>query len=146
VTVDFLAALKCAADQASDAEESFRRDIGPRMKELERERTFAWRRLNLMRGIDEIIAPASSEEDAVAAADAALRLKLGWGDDSPARSAVLSRFAAIPRAMFANRTEPAEADVVATLAGFEDWYRDTHSGPFWALFDYEMPETPVVDF
>jgi len=146
VTVDFLAALKCAADQASEAEESFRRDIGARMKELERQRAFAWRRLNLMRGIDESIAPAANEEDAVAAADSALRLKLGWGDDSPARSEVLSHFAAIPRAVFASRGKEAEVDVVATLANFEEWYRDTHPGPFWALFDYEIPETPVVDF
>jgi hypothetical protein len=146
VTGDFLEALKCAADQASDAEESFRREIAARMKGLERERAFAWRRLNLMRGIDEVIAPTANEEDAVAAADAALRLKLGWGNDSPARSEVLSRFAAVSRAVFANRGERAEIDVVATLASFEEWYRDTHPGPFWALFDYEMPETPVVDF
>jgi len=146
LTGDFLEALKCAADQASDAEESFRREIATRMKELERERAFAWRRLNLMRGIDEIIAPAANEEDAIAAADAALRLKLGWNDDSPARTEVLSRFTAISRAVFANRREEAQTDVVATLAGFEEWYRDTHPGPFWALFDYEMPETPVVDF
>jgi hypothetical protein len=146
LTSDFLEALKCAADQASDAEEAFRREIATQMKELERERAFAWRRLNLMRGVDEVIAPAANEEDAVAAADAALRLKLGWSDDSPARSEVLSRFATISRALFTNHTEEAQIDVAATLAGFEEWYRDTHPGPFWALFDYEMPETPVVDF
>ena len=146
MTGAFLEALKCAADQASDAEESFRREIATRMKELERERAFAWRRLNLMRGIDAVIAPVASEEEAVAAADAALRLKLGWGDDSPARNEVLSRFATISRALFASHGEGAQIDVGATLAGFEEWYRDTHPGPFWALFDYEMQETPVVDF
>ncbi len=146
MTGDFLKALQCAADQASDAEESFRREIAARMNGLERERAFAWRRLNLMRGIDEAIAATANENDAVAAADAALRLKLGWPDDSPARSEVLLRFAAVSRAMFANRREEADVDVVATLAGFEEWYGDTHPGPFLALFDYEMPETPVVDF
>jgi hypothetical protein len=146
VTGDFLKALQCAADQASDAEESFRREIAAQMKGLERERAFAWRRLNLLRDIDEAIAPAVKENDAVAAANAALRLKLGWADDSPARSEVLSRFAAVSRAVFANRGEEAEVDVVATLAGFEKWYSDTHPGPFWVLFDYEMPETPIVDF
>ena len=146
MTGDFLKALQCAADQASDAEESFRREIATQMKELERERAFAWRRLNLMRGVDEVIAPAANEEGAVAAANAVLRLKLGWSDDSPARSEVLSRFATISRALFANHGEEAQIDVGATLAGFEEWYRDTHPGPFWALFDYEMPETPVVDF
>jgi len=34
----------------------------------------------------------------------------------------------------------------AALASFEAWYRDTHPGPFWALFDHDMPETPLVDF
>jgi hypothetical protein len=146
VTGGFLEALKCAADRASDAEESFRREIAARMKGLERERAFAWRRLNIMRGIDEVITPAANEDDAVAVADAALRLKLGWGDDSPARSEVMSRFAVVTRAVFAHRDEESEVDVVAALASFEEWYRDTHPGPFWALFDYEMPETPVVDF
>ena len=145
MTGNFLDELKCAAERASQAEDAFRREIAARTKSLERERAFAHRRLNMMRDIDEVIAPAASEENAIAAAEAALRLRLGWPDLSPARTEVLSRFAPVARAVFAIR-ESDDNDVVAALASFEEWYRDTHPGPFWALFDHEMPETPLVDF
>ena len=32
------------------------------------------------------------------------------------------------------------------LKNFERWYAETHTGPFWVLFENYMPETPVVDF
>ena len=145
MTANFLDDLKCAAERASEAEDAFRREIDARTKSLERERAFAHRRLNMMRDIDEVIAPAASEDDAIVAAESALRLRLGWPDDSPARSEVLSRFAPVARAVFAIR-ENDDIDVIAALASFEAWYRDTHPGPFWALFDHDMPETPLVDF
>jgi hypothetical protein len=146
VTASFLETLKRAADAASEAEEAFRRETAARTQMLERDRAFAFRRLNLMRNIHEVVAPAASMEDAVTAAEAALRLKLGWSDDSSARSEVLARFAPVARAVFAIRAESDGLEAIAALSSFETWYHDTHPGPFWALFDYEIPETPVVDF
>lgn len=146
----FLDSLKIATDVAAKAEDEFRRSVATRIKALETERAFAFRRLNLMRAIAEAIAAAESEEAAVSGASAALRSRLGWSSDSDARDEVLSRFAAIAKAMFAQlASEEAEqepADTAKALAEFEAWYAATHTAPFWVLFENVMPETPVVDF
>jgi hypothetical protein len=146
----FLDGLKTAADAANKAEDEFRRNIAARTKALEAERAFAFRRLNLMRAIAEAIATAESEEAAIAGAKAELRSRLGWSSDSDARDEVLSRFAVIAQAMFAQLApEDAEgepADAAKALAEFEAWYAATHPMPFWVLFENVMQETPVVDF
>jgi hypothetical protein len=147
----YLDALKLAADGSSRAEDEFRSQISARIKELERQRSFAFRRLNLMKEVSGVIAGAESEEIAVAGATAVLRAKLGWADDSEARVAVVSSFAPVAQAMFASLA-PAESedeprpDVLKTLSAFEAWYAETHPNPFWVLFENYMPETPVVDF
>jgi hypothetical protein len=147
----YLDALKLAADRSSMAENEFRSQLAARIKELEKQRSFAFRRLNLMKEVSSVIAGAESEEIAVAVATAVLRAKLGWADDSEARMAVVSSFAPVAQAMFASLA-PAESedeprpDVLQTLAGFEAWYAETHPNPFWVLFENYMPETPVVDF
>jgi hypothetical protein len=141
--------LKCATERATAAENDFRREFAQRIKALESERAFAFRRFNLVRNIAEVVAGAESEEIAVAGATAMLRVKLGWSSDSEARAAVLSRFAPVAQAMFASLAPPDDAaapDVIAALAQFERWYGETHPNPFWILFENYMPETPVVDF
>ena len=147
----FLDALKLAADRATAAESDFRREIAERTKALENERAFAFRRLNLMRAIADVVAGAESEEIAVAGATAMLRTKLGWSSDSEARDAVVSRFVPVAQAMFASLApsddeDAPELDIIETLAEFERWYTETHPNPFWILFENYMPETPVVDF
>jgi hypothetical protein len=147
----YLDALKLSADQSAVAENEFRSQIAARIKELEKQRSFAFRRLNLMKEVSSVIASAESEEIAVAAATAVLRAKLGWASDSEARVAVVSSFAPVAQAMFASLApmesdkEP-KPDVIRTLSEFEAWYETTHPNPFWVLFDNYMPETPVVDF
>ena len=147
----YLDALKLAADNSSVAENEFRSQLAARIKELEKQRSFAFRRLNLMKEVSGVIAGAESEEIAVAVATAVLRAKLGWASDSEARMAVVSSFAPVAQAMFASLA-PAESedepspDVLKTLAEFEAWYAETHPNPFWVLFENYMPETPVVDF
>jgi hypothetical protein len=147
----FLDSLERAADRATAAESDFRRGIAERIKALESERAFAFRRLNLMRAIAEVVAGAESEEVAVAGAGAVLRTKLGWSSESEARTAVVSRFAPVAQVMFASLApsddeDAPRPDVIKALAEFETWYAETHPGPFWSLFENYMPETPVVDF
>lgn len=145
----YLAAMKVAADRAAAAEEDCRRASAARIAELERERAFAFRRFNLISGLTETVASAKSEEIAVANARAALRHRLGWESDSPARAATLERFAMVVQAMFAAlipQPGRAGADVAAALAAFETWYAENHRTPFWVLFEHYMPETPRVDF
>jgi len=147
----FLDALKLAADRATAAENDFRREIAGRTRALERERAFAFRRMNLMRAVADVIAAAEGEEIAVAGAATVLRAGLGWSSDSEARIAVVSRFAPVAQAVFATLApsddeEASGPDVIAALAEFETWYAEAHSSPFWTLFESYMPETPVVDF
>jgi len=145
----FLDALKLAAAEAEQVEEAFRRQLAERMKALEQERIFAYRRLNLMRPIAEAVAGAETEEIAVAAARAALSSRLGWAAaESEARSEVLARFEPVTRQVFASLGQPAAetADVVGALKEFEIWYAENHPNPFWMLFEVYLPETPRVDF
>lgn len=147
----FLDSLALLAKRAAALEDEVRREAAARIKELERKRAFAHRRLNLMRAVVEAVATTEDEAIAVAAAAAILRNKLGWSSDSEARTDVLSRFAPVARQLFAGLTykpedggEPPDAD--AALAAFESWYRETHPQPFWVLFENQMPETPLIDF
>jgi len=145
----FLEVLEAAANNAAATETAYRREAAARIKSLERERSFAFRRLSLMRPVAEAVARAESEELAVAGSLAILRAKLGWSSDSEARSAILAQFAPVAQGMFAGQPPAAEtsmADVSALLAAFETWYETNHRVSFWDLFDQPMPETPLVDF
>jgi hypothetical protein len=146
----FLDRLKVAADTASAAEATFRQQAGQRIAALDRERAFAFRRLNLMRAIADAIIEAKTEEQAVASALATLRAKLDWSSDSDARALLLSRFSPVARAVFANLMAPENdaplPDVAQALVEFETWYAGTRGTPFWLLFDHYRSETPVVDF
>jgi len=146
----FINRLTAATEAAARAEDEFRRTVAGRMRALETERAFAFRRLNLMRAIAEAMIEAENEEAAVAAAAAELRGRLGWSSDSDARSEVLSRFSPVAKAMFALSAEEVtaehDADPARNLAEFEQWYAATHTVPFWALFENPLPETPLVDF
>jgi hypothetical protein len=144
---EFLAALQAAADRAAATEAAFRREAAQRIAALVGERSFAFRRLNLMRAVAEAVAGAESEAMVLVRAGAALRDALGWSVDSEARAAVIERFAPVAQAAFNQLTaEGAAADVLDPLADFEAWYAATHPAPFWALFDHYVTETPLVDF
>jgi hypothetical protein len=149
-TALFLDSLKEAAVKAETAEGVFRREIAERIKNIEQERAFAYRRLNFMRALADATAAAESEEIAVANALAVVRAKLDWSSDSEARTAVLSRLAPVAAAMFARLTPPEKdgklPDIGTALADFETWYGETHEQPFWVLFEHYIPETPRVDF
>ena len=146
----FLDRLKAAADSASAAEATFRQQAAQQIATLDRERAFAFRRLNLMRAIADAVVEAETEEQAVAAALAVVRAKLEWSNDSDARTLVLSRFSPVAQAVFANLTvsenDAAAPDVAQVLIEFENWYARTRDTPFWSLFDHYRSETPVVDF
>ncbi len=146
----FLDRLQDAASIADGAEGALRKEISARLKTIEQDRAFAYRRLNLMRAIAEAVASAESEEVAVASCLALLRTRLGWTSDSEPRSAVLERFAPVGKAVFLSLAPPEaeapEGDVLAALASFEEWYLQKHGSAFWVLFEHYIPETPVVDF
>jgi hypothetical protein len=146
----YLDHLKSATVRSETAEAELRREFTDRLKAIETDRAFAYRRYNLMRTIADGVAEAESEGMAVANGLAVLRARLGWHSDSEARTAVLSQFAPVAKAMFLSAAPPEaeapDADVLAALTEFETWYAAKHGTPFWILFENHMPETPVVDF
>jgi hypothetical protein len=150
MTAPFLDLLQSATTRADAEEGKLREEFSKRLKSIELERSFAYRRYNLMRAVAEGVGAAESEEIAIGNALAILRSRLGWGSDSDARNAVLSHFAAVGRAIFVSMAPPeAEAepvDVMEALKEFEAWYAQTHGSHFWILFENHIPETPVVDF
>ena len=149
-TASFLDSLKEAAAKADGAEGIFRREIAARIKQIEGERAFAYRRLNFMRMLAEAIAGAESEEIAVANAFAVVRARLDWSSDNEMRTAILTHLAPVAQAMFAGiapqEKEKSPPDIGKALRDFEEWYATTHDQPFWVIFEHYMPETPRVDF
>lgn len=166
-----LETLRAAAARASEIEAAYRREAAQRTAALDRERTFAFRRLNFMRAVIAAVAGAGTEEEATARAAAALCAEVGWDGVSEARMTVLERFAPVTKAIFAELQQDSDLEratestlrdggetsaarslpvngamVFEALADFEAHYGATHSGPFWSLFDQYVPETSVVDF
>ena len=138
-----------AASVAHQAEAAHAKEFEAELARRKRAREFAFRRLNLMRTLAAPAATAGSAEVAVAAVLAALRLELGWFDDSPYKARMLEAFRPVAEAMRAHLC-PAEGQdcppLPETFAAFETWYQTETGTAFLALLDHEMPETPLVDF
>lgn len=165
---DVILSLTDAAAEAERREQAFRAETAITAKRLETERSTAFRRLNFMRTLTELAASAETSEAAAAAAQAHIRARFGWDSESDARTGVLERIAPVAVALFVTaQIEPPEsaveiadvpptdaapvtltpdADPMAALADFENWYEQTRASSFWFLFEHYMPETPRVDY
>lgn len=155
----FITSLEDEARQREHEESEFRRTMNARVAALAEARAFANRRMNLMRSLFATVGQSEQEELAIVGAIAALRIRLGWREDSDARDQVLAEYAKVAAAAFAATrrrdegravqpvsTEYATSDVRAALAAFEAWYEAARGKPFWVLFEHYMPETQLVDF
>lgn len=150
-TQEFLDQLKAAAVSANEAENALRKHMAEELARLERQRAFAYRRLNLMNEVVKAAASAQgeSEETALARGLGVLRTELGWTSENDTRKATLERFERVVRAVIAGlstaeKTEPVP-DVAQELSGFEAWYESTFGKPFWMLFDQQIEEIPLVE-
>lgn len=148
---DILLHLETAAADASRAEDDYRLSHAERLRLLERERTFAYRRLNLVRDLVAAVRGTEDGDAAVAAAEALLAREFGLGRSSEAHRAVLDRFARVVEALDlcvnGDPEEKVDIDaVLKALADFEAWYEARGGSPFLALYDVYVPQTPVVDF
>lgn len=160
----FLAVLARAATAAQREEIAFRDSISAEIARRERDRQFAFRRLDLARTMAGAIASAATPEDAVRAQLAALKADLGWHSETVARAKILSAWTAVAEAVWRHRPLPAAAasdgsgataaspagpegpSVEDAMAAFEAWYEAEHGQPFLALMDQDIPEIPVVEF
>ena len=158
----YIERLQQAADKAQSVEVAYRREAGTRIAALERERAFAFRRMNLMREVAEAAKPRvddnsdlaeqTGEEIAVARALALIRVRLGWSSDSETQDAMLARFAPVVIALHRasvgeDQNMPDETPAIDEALGrFEAWYEEVHGVSFWMLFENPMQDTPRVDF
>jgi hypothetical protein len=147
----FLATLEAAAHAADAEETAFRREATVRIETLERARTFAFRRLNVLRAMLEAARRAPDPDASIAAQLDLIRYRLGWaGSEGETPRLVLDRLVPLAACVDAEvrppAAEPTADDACVELARFEAWYAERFGNPFWALFDRYSPETPVVDF
>ena len=148
-SLDLIARFEEAAEAAHRTEHAYRREAAERIEELTRERTNAFRRLNLVRSAAKAIAGAEEPEQAALRARAVVADALGWEEIGPRQELVLDQlmpvFAAMQAEMGESEAVPGAASQEA-LRAFEDWYRAETGTEFYALFERYTPETPRVDF
>jgi hypothetical protein len=147
----FLMTLEAAASDADAEERSFRREAAARIETLERARTFAFRRLNVLRAMAEAASRAPDSATSIAAQVGLIRDRLGWAHpEGETPRAVLDQLsplaACVDAGVRAGTAAGMAEDLSAELARFEGWYAERFGHEFWALFDRYSPETPVVDF
>ncbi len=144
----YLTRLDEAARSAETLETEFRQSYASRLAALERDRVFAFRRLNLLRALSAAIEGADDEKAAIAAGVRVLRDEIGLSEGVEGHKAVIDRFAPVSDAVDTalNCEEPDHEAVLNALKAFEDWYQARTGQPFLALFDTYVPQTPVVDF
>jgi hypothetical protein len=147
----FLTTLEAAARDADAEERSYRREAAARIETLERARTFAFRRLNVLRAMAEAASRAPDPATSIVAQLGLLRDRLGWaGAEGETPRAVLDQLAplaaCVDAGVRAGTAASVTEDLAAELGRFERWYSERFGNEFWALFDRYSPETPVVDF
>lgn len=147
--------LNSAARDANVAEELYRKDALARIKQLELERAFAFRRLNLIKAVASSMTGAKDDAEATARASAAFLGEIGWTGASEMQREVLGRFLPVITALRDATREPAdpgdaprEADkplIKQELAAFEKWYAEKRNAPFLSLMEQEVLELPLVE-
>ncbi len=145
----YLASLNALASTASVTEDDFRRNIVAKMRELEEARAFAYRRLNLMKGVASAVSGAKDEEEARKAGVDVLYREIGWTGATEFQRTGAEKFAPVALAVWeATKPEADESvtkDIERELAAFENWYATARDKPFMTVMEQELPELPLVE-
>jgi hypothetical protein len=157
-----IARLQADCTAAEAAERTVRAEVEVQLKEAERDRAFAWRRLSALGDMARIAALEPDREVAVERQLVALFRDIGWIDtglDDLGEGArpLLDWLRPIAEALHAGAhpveagadgepQEPAIADPIAAFRAFEAWYETDRGQPFLQVFERYMPPTPVVEF
>ena len=150
----FLGELHAAAVAAQKDEIEFRNSVAAQIARRERERQFAFRRVEIARGMLSAASVAGTREQAVQRQIAALKAELGWHSDTGLRPRIYEAWTPVAEAVWLSlkaeakeggETSP-EVSVQAAMRTFEAWYEAQIGAPFLALLDHEIPEMPVVEF
>lgn len=147
----FLSVLEQSAVSAQQEEIRFRNSVADEITKRERERQFAFRRLEIANAMVRAATRAKSLEEAVQFQTTELRRELGWHGDTEQRRKVLDQWAKVASAVWFEvhpEEEPPAARVPAkdAMLAFETWYVGEIGANYLALLDREMPEIPVVEF
>ncbi len=144
---ELIGELEAKAREASRAEQEFDREVARRRAEVAEARAFAWRRVSLLRALQQEISRHEQEEEALAAGRSRLFRELGWHTTNEKREEVAERFRPVLAAIWgAARTEDGSAEsVTAALEAFERWYDEARQAPFLALMQREIVELPLVE-
>ena len=158
-----IARLQADCTAAETAERQVRASVEAQIREAERARTFAWRRLSALSDMARVAALEPDRDLAVERQLEALFREIGWiesglaelGDGARPLLDWLRPIAEALHAGRASRPEPAEgeaaeppviADPIAAFRAFEAWYEAERGEPFLQVFDRYVPPTPVVEF
>jgi DNA-binding TFAR19-related protein (PDSD5 family) len=157
-----IARLQADCTAAEAAERAVRASVEAQLKQAERSRAFAWRRLSALSDMARI---ATLEPDRAVAVErqlVALFRDIGWIEGSldelgDGLGPLLDWLRPIAEALHAG-AHPAEAageggtdappvaDPLAAFRAFEAWYETERGEPFLQVFDRYVPPTPLVEF
>lgn len=158
-----IARLQAECTAAEAAERAVRARVEDQLREAERVRAFAWRRLGALADMARI---AALEPDRALSVDRqllALFREIGWvesGLDELGEGArpLLDWLRPIAEALHAAChpapadgdtgpvDPPAVSDPIAAFRAFEAWYEAERGQPFLQVFERYVPQTPVVEF
>jgi hypothetical protein len=141
------------AHDASINEENYRKEAAVRFRELEQDRAFGFRRLNLMRTVTAALDGSESEEDAILRGSTAFLRELEWSGTSETQQETLTNFAPVIAACWqATQPNTSEAEalvnsttIIEKLRAFEAWFAEHRNGPFLSIMEREMVELPLVE-
>ena len=163
-TDTLIARLQADCTAAEAAERAVRAQVEAQLKEAERIRAFAWRRLSALADMARIAALEPDRDLSVERQLVALFREIGWvenGLDELGEGArpLLEWLRPIAEALHAAAhpaptegegagapAEPAVSDPIAAFRAFEAWYEAERGQPFLQVFERYMPPTPVVEF
>jgi hypothetical protein len=140
-----IARLQADCTAAEAAERAVRASVEAQLKEAERHRAFAWRRLSALGDMARIAALEPDRTVAVERQLVALFRDIGWIETSldelgEGARPLLDWLRPIAEALHA------VADPIAAFRAFEAWYEAERGQPFLQVFERYMPPTPLVEF
>lgn len=157
-----IARLQAECTSAETAERAIRASVEAQVRNAERERVFAWRRLSALSDMARVAALESDRDVAVERQLEALFREIGWIEASLAELGdgarpLLDWLRPIAEALHAEahprppdedeQGEPrAITDPIAAFRAFEAWYEAERGQPFLQVFERYVPPTPVVEF
>ena len=157
-----IARLQADCTAAETAERKVRASVEAQIREAERARTFAWRRLSALSDMARGAALEPERDLAVERQLEALFRDIGWIENGltelgEGARPLLDWLRPIAEALHAEAHpqvrddgQPADppviADPIAAFRAFEAWYEAERGEPFLQVFDRYVPPTPVVEF